>query len=663
MSWNPSSSTSGFFQQLPIVPPQYTSQSGVEASHGGGGDAARADDEVFARILGLYLPANARHVTAHVHRVARLALHPSVLEHAVDAETNPPTLKLLTTYGEENKNDPLRTTGGWKYLKRLGYREGMIACAYDTQSTHWNRRVHEFALGHVFSTTGTMTWCPMAMQDGAATLLSRHLRDGDGDQPGVMNVFREAYRRLTSRDPEVAWTSGQWMTERTGGSDVSGTESQARRLSGAEVVADEEGGRGKDHVGMPLGPWRIDGFKWFSSATDSEMTVMLARTEKGLSAFFAPMRRRTGKVIPSVDSAAETMHATELNGVRISRLKNKMGTKAVPTAELELKGVRAWMIGKEGQGVKEISAILNITRLHTAAGSIANWARALAVSRAYTKVRKVRGGLLANNPQHLRWMADETIKYRAAAHLVFFGIALQGAYEQDWQNMVRGTKAEDLIPKDRTEVQHLLRLLTPVMKAQVTVASSHGVRECMESLGGVGYCENHEDGGLLNLAKIHRDNLVNPIWEGTVSVLAEDLVRVLLDKRLGNGDIITNVFVPWVQSVLRVCNGEFKLEIELVNERLQDLVSLVSTAGKDELLYRGRELLGHVEIVACTVLLLYDATADGDSIAGAVASRWARLKMKSLKEERDSGDWRKDLEIDRAIFLGDGVKSSRLEKL
>ncbi|RYO76065.1 hypothetical protein DL763_010808 [Monosporascus cannonballus] len=638
-----SSSTEGFFQALPTLPPQYTSPDSLP-SHlrpQQNNAVAASDDKILARIVELYLPPNTTHVTRHLHRLARLALHPSVLVHSTDAETNRPVLRPLTIFGEENRGDPLWTTAGWNALKRIGYQEGVVAVAYDKQNTAWNRRLHEFALGHVWTCTGTMTGCPMAMTDGAAMLLARHLQDEDGDQSGRKKVLQEVYRRLTSRDPEVAWTSGQWMTERTGGSDISGTETGARRLTEDEIAREAASGRDKDAMGMPLGPWTIDGFKWFSSATDSEMAVLLARTAGGLSAFYAPMRRRTGaKILLAIDGSEEETFVTELNGIRIQRLKDKLGTKSLPTAELELKGTRAWLIGAEGQGVKEISALLNITRLSTAAASAANWARGLAVCRAYTKVRKVRGGLLKDNAQHLRWMADQMVKYQAATHFVFFAVALQGAVEQDWNEIVRSTKSRKLIPRDRNEVAALLRLLTPVMKAQVSVASVDGLRQCMECLGGVGYCENNEDGGLMNIAKIYRDNLVNPIWEGTVSVMAEDVVRVLVDNRLGSGNILENVFTPWEVSVLKTCSDVFDTEKRVVQARLGALTDITRNALKEDLLYRGREILEHIEAIVCGTLLMYDATVTPDDIAMAVASRYVWSKATPGAEVRGAGHWR-----------------------
>lgn len=136
------------------------------------------------------------------------------------------------------------------------------------------------------------------------------------------------------------------MTERSGGSDISGTETRA-------YPSDDN-------------TWIIKGFKWFSSATDSEITLLLARTPTSnkVSLFWTRVRNDDGT----------------LNGIRIIRLKDKFGTKQVPTAELELTGMKgAVMIGKEGEGVKVISEVLNITRVHCAMGCITGMRRAFSI--------------------------------------------------------------------------------------------------------------------------------------------------------------------------------------------------------------------------------------------------------------------------------------------
>ncbi|CAD0100217.1 unnamed protein product [Aureobasidium mustum] len=650
-----SSSTDGFFQKLPVLLPLYTTSDTNTTNTKSKAADVISDDVAFARVLAFYLPSSAQQPLQAIHDMSRLSLHPDVLAHTVDAETNHPKLRPFNTFGQENKNDPLWTTTGWKALKAIYQENGLISVAYDTTNQEWNRRVHQFALEHAYICTGALTGCPMGMSDGAAKLLQGHLDKPDGNQPGLNKVINEAYRRLISNDPKEAWTAGQWMTERSGGSDVSGTETYARRLRDSELAEESRKGRVHDAHGMPLGPWCINGFKWFSSATDSDMTMMLAQTDSGLSLFYAPTRRH----VPSIGNAPP---ASELNGIRIQRLKDKLGTKSLPTAELELKGVRAYLIGEEGRGVKEISAILNMTRLYTAHAGVGYWARGLQVCRAHARVRKVRGGLLQDNPAHLRWMASETVKYTAATHFAFFGIAMYGAMEQDPEKVVRSTKASALIPSTKDELAILLRLLTPVMKSQITLGSVAGLRESMECLGGVGYCENNEDGGLMNISRVFRDALSGPIWEGTVSVMAEDVVRVLTDKRIGGGKVIQTVYAPWVRRILTVCRPTFSNEIELVLVRLTALENMVKVVDKEQILFQGRELLQHLEWVTCAVLLMFDACTDRDEIAIEIARRWARSHPMSPTafQPPDGANWPEISKMDKRIFLGSsGMESGK----
>ncbi|EXJ72640.1 uncharacterized protein A1O5_03786 [Cladophialophora psammophila CBS 110553] len=672
-SRKPSSSTSGFFQAAPSVPQQYTASSQDKASS----RHESSDDPVFSRVLSLYLPDPLpTPLQSHFHDFARLVLEPSTLQHTIDCDTDLPTIHPLTTFGEENKITPLRTSEGWRALKQIQTRAGVVGYAYPQPSLKqdFNRRIHQFGTLHLWHGTCAVATCPMGMTDGAAVLLRRHFDDPDGDQPGRGAVFRESYRRLVSLDPTYSWTSGQWMTERSGGSDVRGTETVARRMTTQEMQTDINHGRDKDAHGLPLGPWIVDGFKWFSSATDADMAVLLAQTGQGLSAFYAPLRRRTGHVPTSTAEAVS--HTTETNGIRIQRLKNKLGTKGVPTAELELKGMRAYLVGQEGQGIKEISAILNITRVQTASSGAGYLARGLAVSRAYTLVRKVKDGqLLRDNPQHLAWMAAESVKYRANTHLVFLGAALLGATEQDHDAVTQGTRgASVLIPRSRGKQEMLLRLLTPVMKAQVTLNSVSGLRACMESLGGVGYCENNEDGGVMNIARLFRDSVVGTIWEGTTSVMAEDVLRVVKNPKTQNSltgrvDILDESFGDWVRGVLsaieKANNGHggrgagvfFTREREITANRYQVLRDLVRSSDLLALQRCGRAILEHIEAVACACLLMFDATVDGDEIATEVARRWVsmialpadRIKIPNEGRPRDPAG---EIEMDRRIFLG-----------
>lgn len=163
------------------------------------------------------------------HNLLRRGLDPVTLNLATDAEVNPPIIRPLNTFGNQNRVDPLITGEGWKKPKTIGQEEGLVTAAYDKSNERWNRRVHQFALNHVWSPIAAMTGYPASMKDGATKLLAICLDNVDGEL-GHSVVLQEAYRRPISDDPSEAWTSGQWITERTGGSDVRETKTLTWRL-------------------------------------------------------------------------------------------------------------------------------------------------------------------------------------------------------------------------------------------------------------------------------------------------------------------------------------------------------------------------------------------------------------------------------------------------
>lgn len=451
----------------------------------------------------------------------------------------------------------------------------------------------QFLKYHLWSGSSAIVVCPSAMTDGAASLLRRHLSGKDLDQQ-QRAVFAEAYRRLTSRDPSEAWTSGQWMTERSGGSDIRGT----------ETVANYTGNNsGQDAHGMPLGPWTVSGFKWFSSATDSQMTVLLAKTDKGgLSAFYAPMRRT------AVDGT------TEMNGVSIQRLKPKLGTRALPTAELVLDGMRAWLIGKEGDGVREISAILNITRIHNAISALGFWGRALAISRSYAKVRKVGGTLLQDNPTHVTTMARNTVDYAAHMHLGFFVVALLDAVERPESSQSKASFKRGLFD-DTAQAKALLRLLTAVAKAQCSKHAIYGIQECMESLGGVGYIEDEQE---FNVARLFRDVCVLSIWEGTTDVMADDVVRVIKGR---DGQSTCQAFSHWVKSRTSSWQRHMHNKSASMDSALETFVSL-TTKSASEIKVRGRAALELLTWIVAGILLNESARLSTSEVTAQLANIW-----------------------------------------
>jgi alkylation response protein AidB-like acyl-CoA dehydrogenase len=326
--------------------------------------------------------------------------------------------------------------------------------------------VHQFALAYLFTPSTDLFSCPLAMTDGAArALIAANNRA----------LIERAVPHLTSRNPREFWTSGQWMTEAAGGSDVGLTETVARR---------ENGG------------WRLYGRKWFTSAAASQMALTLARPEgnppggKGLALFYVETRDAQGRP----------------NRILVDRLKDKLGTRKVPTAELTLDGTPAELVAGTGDGVRNIAPMLNVTRTWNSVAACALARRGLALARDFAGKRVAFGTPLAEKPLHVDTLAGLEAEFEGALHFAFFVVELMGREEA-------GRAGE--------EQKSLLRLLTPVAKLLTGRQVVHILSEVIESFGGAGYVED------TGLPLILRDAQVLPIWEGTTNVLSLETLRAL----------------------------------------------------------------------------------------------------------------------------------------
>jgi acyl-CoA dehydrogenase len=412
----------------------------------------------------------ARHLTPDVLRAAEPALGETgrlaggplhdLLASNPDAE---PSLTLFDPWGR--RVDRVELTPLWKEAARLAAELGLVALPYERPYGPASRLV-QFALVYLFDPSTAVYTCPLAMSDGAAKTL---VRSGNSDLAG------RALPRLTSRDPSFAWTSGQWMTEKTGGSDVATT----------QTVARADGGE-----------WRLWGTKWFTSATTSEMALTLARPEgnppggPGLALFYLETRDEAG--LP--------------NGLVIHRLKDKLGTRMLPTAELDLVGTRAVPVKGLSDGVKNITTMLNTTRTWNAVAAVAGMRRALDLARDYAAKRVAFGTPLSAKPLHAETLADVEALFAGAFFLTFRVVELLGREEN-------GALREG--------EEGLLRLLTPIAKLTTGKQAILVASEALEAFGGAGYIED------TGLPRLLRDAQVLPLWEGTTNVLALDLLRAI----------------------------------------------------------------------------------------------------------------------------------------
>lgn len=595
----PASSTTGFFQPKPRVLNQFV------------------EDRALRRMARLFLSAKgfeAQHCPLTAFADAVLA--PEVFRNIVEAERHPPYLNGdgYTAFGSPQDANALVTSHGWKYLQDFGLHEGVVAIGYDETLGPAARIVQALRV-HLWAPSSAMVVCPSGMQDGAVSVLRKELAENQspGDLPAELRdartrVFKSALSHLLDRDPKNAWTSGQWMTERKGGSDVRGTETVARWVGSASTDL------GTDVDGLPLGLWSITGFKFFSSATDCGCSLVLAYTDKGLSCFFAPTRR----LLPD--------GTVVMNGIRIQRLKNKLGTHALPTAELEISDMRAWLVGEEGKGVNVISTVLNVSRFHNAARAVGFYGRGLSIARAFARVRAFPSRTAPNNylrsiPLFLRTLASNTVQYRADVFLVGFLSALLGADNT-------GVRSTPLVPADARDVSLMLRVLTSLSKAYTTKHTIAGLQECMEALGGIGYLENEETPEV-NVARLFRDANVFAIWEGTTDILSTDTVKVLRGK---DGEAVISAIDTWLRTTIGEwafigddITGAAGLPARLIVHAWNAFKEL--PADKEELVFYARNVVKLLGDIIAATLLVTDAEHDEDPVAAECARRFTNINF------------------------------------
>ncbi|MDE3133027.1 MAG: acyl-CoA dehydrogenase family protein [Acidobacteriota bacterium] len=365
-------------------------------------------------------------------------------EHARRAERNLPVLRTHDRYG--NRIDAVELDPSWHWLLRGAIERGIAGLP-------WHE---ERAGGHVVRAAMFMLWgqlddgvmCPVSMTYAAVPAL----RDGSPE-------FAAAWEpRLTSSDYEAGALAGMAMTERQGGSDV------RANITRAEELGD--------------GWYELHGHKWFCSYPPCDIFLVLAQTAAGLSCFVAERGP----------------------GMEFQRLKDKLGTRSLPSAEVELRGARAQLLGEEGRGVQTIIRMVNHTRLDCLLGSAAAHRRGTVEAIHHARHRRAFGALLVEQPAMQNVLADLALDSEAAT---VAALRVARAYDE-------GPAA-----------QGFRRLATAVMKYWICKRAPVHAAEALECLGGNGFVE---DSGM---PALYRGAPLNSIWEGSGNVAALDVLRAL----------------------------------------------------------------------------------------------------------------------------------------
>jgi putative acyl-CoA dehydrogenase len=364
------------------------------------------------------------------------------LEHSERCERNEPVLRTHDRYG--NRIDEVDLDPSWHWLLRQAI-EREIHCL-PWRDPQPGAHVVRGGLMFLWSQTDSGVMCPVSMTYSVVPALR--------EEPELAEEWEPRLMRPSYEDGALA---GMAMTEKQGGSDVRANTTRA------EPVSD--------------GEYELTGHKWFCSYPSCDMFLTLAQAPAGLSCF---------------------LFEGNDPGFRIQRLKEKLGTRSLPSSEVEFRGVRGRLVGEEGRGVATIIRMVNHTRLDCLLGSAAGmrWGTAQAVHHA--RHRSAFGKLLADQPAMRNVLADLAVESEAATTVAF--------------RVARSYDEQD---------GPFRRFATAVMKYWVCKRAPQHAGEALECLGGNGFVE--ESG----LPRLYRDSPLNSIWEGSGNVAALDVLRAL----------------------------------------------------------------------------------------------------------------------------------------
>lgn len=330
-----------------------------------------------------------------------------------------------------------------------GYAEGVVARAIDEDSL-----LPGYRIGYVTSFHDAGLYCPYTVSLATAVAVHKYA-------PAALR--ETVLPRLIRRDAGV-WQGATWMTEAGGGSDL-----------GANVAtrARQEGDR-----------WRLDGDKYFASNAGAEAAIVAARPEgaaagvRGLALFL---------VLREGDDGA-------LN-YRIRRLKDKIGTRSVPTGEIELTGSEAWLLGSADTGIYLIMEALNISRVANSIAAAALLQRALAEAVQFARERRAFGRVVAEQPLFRR-------------QIDAWGTSLRECFALAW------AAADELDAVWREEPPyssryHRFRLLAHLAKLHTAEQAVQCAKWAMEAHGGNGAIAD------FGVERLLREAMILSIWEGT----------------------------------------------------------------------------------------------------------------------------------------------------
>ena len=425
-------------------------------------DFYRSDASLTA-LLGLYLSApELAHTQPHLARLGRL-VGDRLDDLAREADKTPPRLEPRTRAGEDRQS--IVKAPAYVAMEQLAFGEFALASLSHRPALGWDKPLSaasKYALTYLFAQSEFGLLCPVNMTDSLTRTIRRFADD---------KLLERYLPGLLAQDADGQLQGAMFMTERFAGSDVGATETRA----------------------TPSGEhWLLTGDKWFCSNADADLALVLARPEgapagtAGLGLFLMP----------------RTLPSGQPNRHRIVRLKEKLGTRAMASGEITLEGAAAWLVGDLNQGFKQMTEMVNQSRLSNAVRSAGMMRRAVHEALTVALGRRAFGRRLIDLPLVRRQLIKMILPAEEA-----FSVAMFTA------------DCLDRADAGEAEAQALRRILTPLIKLRACRDARKVTGDAMEMRGGNGYIEEWIEPRLL------RKSHLGSIWEGTSNIIALDVVR------------------------------------------------------------------------------------------------------------------------------------------
>ena len=418
----------------------------------------------------------------------------------------PPALETYNRYGEVVNR--VVTNRWYEEQHQEVYRRGIIGLPYSENAPH----LLTFTMGYLLAQADISLHCPVTLTGAVAYVLKSHAPD----------AVRQRYLYDVIRMDGHAKTGGTWATEQHGGSDVGAT----------TTVAIPSGDR-----------FALHGLKWFTSNANSGLAVATARPEgaeagsAGLGLYLVPSNLDDGRP----------------NHFRIRKLKDKLGTKGLPTGEIDLLGAEAVEIAPPPQGFKLMMEALEYSRVHNAVGSVGIQRRSLAEALAWARTRRAFGHVLADYPMVQDELLRMRVRFEAGALLAFEAAIVFDEVQHD---------------SNRRAWLRLATALAKYLTAEWAISAS---RAALELIGGNGYTSDYP------MARLLRDAQVLTVWEGPANIQALELLRMLSPRYQG-----WEQYRKRVQGVLDRLPDSLTQLRETLEVRLQGDAEAMSVTTRDQ---------------------------------------------------------------------------------